>query len=187
VRAIAAVGIFVGGQSRRMGGEPKGLLRIAADGPTIDAGTIALARAITENVWLVGEHDAYAHLGLPMIPDAAPQAGPLGALVALLERVEAGDAIALACDMPHVTEAMLARLATHEPGAVAVAPRSDDRWSPLFARYDAARVLPLARARLASGSRALQALLDAIGASELPLSESERVALHDWDSPEDIR
>jgi len=163
--------------------------------------TVALARERCDEVVLVGSAEAYARLGLEAIADAAPGRrrvraqlgsvdtrgeGPLAGLVALLERAGEGQAIALACDMPHLGAGMLARLATFAPDAAAVAPRDGGIWSPLFARYDAARVRAVARAKLEAGERSLRVVLEAVGARELPLSTEERAALRDWDEPGDI-
>ena len=184
-------GVFVGGASRRMGGKPKGLLE-APDGKAIAARTIALARAVASEVVLVGRHPAYDALGITAIDDAAPadarsgeRFGPLAGLVALLEHAGARFAIALACDMPRITGTLLARLANADDAAI-VSARTDDRWSPLFARYDPARVLDAARARLNARELSLQPLFDALGARALSLDDAETRALVDWDSPEDI-
>ena len=191
-------GIFVGGASRRMGGRPKGWL----PAPEPDGGgghvsvlerTVSLARSCCAEVVLVGRAEAYAKLQLPVVADATTAdggvaEGPLAGLVALLEHVGSGGAIVLACDMPYLTAAMLARLAGFAPEAPAVAPRDPEGlvWSPLFARYDAVRVAPVARAKLERGERSLRAVLDAVETRELPLSPEERLALRDWDTPGDV-
>jgi molybdopterin-guanine dinucleotide biosynthesis protein A len=179
------VGIFVGGESRRMGGRAKGLL-VAPDGEPILARTIALARELSSDVVLVGKQAEYAHVEARAIDDAEPRSGPLGALVALLAHAGERRAIALACDMPRITRALLARLAIEDAEASILAPRTEGRWSPLFARYDPSRVLAEARARLGARELSLQPLLDAIGARELDLDAEERRAILDWDAPEDI-
>ncbi|NOU33616.1 MAG: NTP transferase domain-containing protein, partial [Polyangiaceae bacterium] len=145
------------------------------------------------SVVLVGEHDAYRELGLPMLADAAKErAGPLGGLVALLGAAlpgaGAGDApvLALACDMPHVSADLLRRLLDEAPGAAALAPRREGRWEPLCARYRPSAALPLAQRRLAERALALQGFLDALAATELPISPAEADELRDWDRPEDI-
>lgn len=189
-----------------MGGRPKGWLLAPPDPPgeadrrsvgaprvSILERTVSLARGVCEEVCLVGRADAYARLGLPVVPDAsladgAPAVGPLAGLVALLERVGERNAITLACDMPYLTGAMLARLAAIAPEALAVAPREGAEpalWSPFFARYDAARLATIARTKLEEGRRSLRAVLESIDTYELPLSAEERRALRDWDSPED--
>jgi molybdopterin-guanine dinucleotide biosynthesis protein A len=185
-------GVFVGGKARRMGGCAKGLLpapeQVGEPRATVVARMIALARERCRDVLLVGNAEAYASLGLPVVEDdaAAPGEGPLAGLVALLDRARGDQVLALACDMPYVTREMFARLAETEPEAPALAPREGGKWSPLFARYDSARVADVARATLLSGTRAMQAVLDACGARELTLTEAQRALLRDWDEPSDI-
>ena len=181
----AVAGVFVGGPARRMGGRPKGLLT-APDGVTIVERWRAMLSAMDVAVILVGEGAAYAGLGLPVVPDEPAGIGPLGGLVALLRHAGAHPALALACDMPFVSGALVERLLAASPGAPVVAPRREGRWEPLCARYDAQRVLPLARARVVSPYRSLQRLLDDAPASELPLSPGEATQLRDWDSPADM-
>lgn len=180
------VGIFVGGASRRMGGEAKGLLRSPGGGPPLVVRMASLARAARADVILVGEHPAYVGLGLSALADARRGAGPLGGLVALLEHAGRRPAVALSCDLPFVERSLLERLVTEEPEAAVLAPRPGGRWEPLVARYDPTRVRSLARARLERDERSLQALLDAAGARELSLRDGEARMLRDWDSPADV-
>lgn len=184
-----ACGIFVGGRGRRMGGGgvAKGLL-VAPDGVTILARQLALAERAGLGVALVGAHEAYDNEGVPMLPDAAEGAGPLGGLVSLFAWAAARGAervVVLACDMPFVTDAILALLLAAPP-APAVAPKTDGFWEPFFSRWSVAEALPAARAQLDAGVLPLQRLLDAIGARELVLGEAERRALRDWDEPADM-
>jgi len=183
VRAVA--GVFVGGQGVRMGGLPKGLLR-GPDGATLVERWRAMLAELGVEVVLVGEADAYAGLGLAMLKDEPAGLGPLGGLVALLRHAGALPALAFACDMPFVSRALVARLLAAPADAPIVAPRRDARWEPLCARYDPARVLPLALARAASAHHSLQPLLDAAGAAALPLLPDEGAQLRDWDTPADV-
>jgi molybdopterin-guanine dinucleotide biosynthesis protein A len=120
------------------------------------------------------------------VADEPPGVGPLGGLLSLLRRADPAPAFALACDMPFVSRSLLARLLGASGRAPIVAPRRGDRWEPLCARYDPARVLPLARKLLASEDHSLQRLLDTAGAAALPLSDEERAELCDWDEPQDV-
>ncbi len=189
-----------------MGGRPKGWLLAPPDvsaspGRTregeksrvsIVERTLGLARERCGEVFLVGRADAYATLGVETVADAttlggARAEGPLAGLVGLLEHARDATVIALACDMPYLTREMLALLVDHAPDAVAVAPCEQGAlWSRLFARYDAARVRTLARAKLDAGERSLRVVLDSVDARELPLTAEERRALRDWDAPSDI-
>ncbi len=173
--------IFVGGASRRMGGYPKALLRLP-DGETLIARTVRVVREAGLSpalVGLVGAPQSSLPGDVPVLADAAIDAGPLGGLVAALEST-AGLVVVVACDLPRLDAASLRLLRDARSAAPIVAARRADRWEPLFARYEAARVLPLARKRLARGALALQGLLDAAGASILELGVS--AALDDVDT-----
>ena len=153
-----------------MEGFPKPLLRDAS-GETLLARTLRIVRDAGLEPVLVGKHPA---IDIASIADVAAECGPLGGLVALLEH--AAVAVAVACDMPWIDAASLRALAARAGPIVAA--RRDGRWEPLFARYEAARVLPIARARLAKGQLALQGLLDAVGA--VPFADA--CILHDVDT-----
>ena len=180
------VGIFVGGAARRMGGVAKGLLPAPDGTGSLVDRTANFARGLGLEVVLVGEHPAYAALGLGVLADAETGQGPLGGLVALLARAGTGRAIALACDLTFVERRLLSTLATAPIGAAVLAPRRDGIWAPLAARYDAARVLPIARERLGRRERSLQGLLDAVGADALSLTPQDERMLTDWDTPDDV-
>jgi len=176
------VGVFVGGASRRMGGVPKGMLLV--EGEPIAARLVRIARACSLDVVLVGAGAAYDAIGAPRIDDAELGRGPLGGLVALLREAKGRDVIALACDLPRIAPSIVERLAHAEPGRT-TAPKFDGRWEPLAARWGA-NALTLAEGALADRRLALHPLLDALGASVLPLDDDERATLHDWDAPEDL-
>ncbi len=113
-------GIFVGGASSRMNGVPKGLLR-APDGETIVAHVARAMREAGLEPVLVGKRAEYAAIDVPAIADAA-DAGPLGGLVALLDAARGENVVAVACDMPFVSAALVRKLA-EAPDAPVVAPR----------------------------------------------------------------
>lgn len=189
MHASLVAGIFVGGRSTRMGGRPKGLLEVAP-GVTLVGRWRTIFEALEIPAVLVGDHAAYAHLGVPWLADASESAGakgPLGGLLALLAHAADRMAIAVACDMPFVSEALVRRLAfaPRAPDAPAIAARREGRWEPFLARYDAPIVLPIARAEAAAGRITLKGLLDAVKAAELPLDDAEAAQLDDWDTPED--
>lgn len=123
---------------------------------------------------------AYARTGLVAIDDASGIEGPLAGLVALLDHAGEGHIVTVACDMPHIDEALVRKLLAAPP-APAVAPRRDGRWEPFFARWDVRAVQSRARS-----VRSPSALLDAVGAHELTLTPDEARALGDWDTPDDV-
>lgn len=187
VRRVIA-GIFVGGAGTRMGGVPKGLLRVAS-GETIVERWCALLGPRAAGTVLVGEHPAYSALGVPMLRDAPVGAGPIGGVIALLEHARsqgAAYALALGGDMPWVSGALVDRLIAASPAPI-VAPRRDGRWETFFARYAVSgAVLATARRRAGDGEHSLQSLFRASGAVELRLDAREACELRDWDTPADL-
>jgi molybdopterin-guanine dinucleotide biosynthesis protein A len=182
-------GIFVGGRGERLGGIAKGMLRTRSGMTLIERWREIFDTLRVEHV-LVGRHPAYEELAIETIADASADGGqslgPLGGVVALLERASErrGFAIAVACDMPFVSAALVRRL-IDAPPAMLVAPRRRGRWEPFFARYDAAATLPIALS-LANRPASLQLLFDRAQASALPLAPEEEALLDDWDRPEDL-
>jgi molybdopterin-guanine dinucleotide biosynthesis protein A len=190
--SAALVGIFVGGQARRMGGVPKGLLASASGEPLVRRlARIALDALDSPRVVLVGGAGPYLDLGLENLGDDPPGVGPIGGLTALLahaERSGSSCAVALATDLPYLEPRLLGRLIAHAPNAAAVAPRPDGIWQPLCARYAPSEALAAARICIRGGKRALHDVLDTLGprASELVLTRPEIEQLRDWDTPDDI-
>jgi molybdenum cofactor guanylyltransferase len=182
------LGLFVGGRARRMGGHPKGLLPAPETGEPI---VVRLARIGTElglEPVFVGDATPYRAVlpDLVALADDPPGIGPLGGLAALLAASDAA-AIALACDMPYVPSALIARLVQAPIGPHVIAPRSTaGLWDPLCARYDANAVAPVLAAELARGTRSFQRLFATLRVTELALDPEERAALSDWDALEDV-
>jgi molybdopterin-guanine dinucleotide biosynthesis protein A len=177
-------GIFVGGASERMGGTAKGLLMAPGGESIVSRCCRVLAKAGVSEIVLVGRNPAYASFRLEAIDDRPAGVGPIGGILAMLEHARGAPCIAIACDMPYVTEALVGKM-IRAPAAPVTAPRRAHRWEPLFARYDAC-VLPVARRNVSAGVYSLQRLLAEAGAAMLPISDDEREALDDWDTPEDV-
>jgi molybdopterin-guanine dinucleotide biosynthesis protein A len=183
------VGIFVGGSATRMGGAPKGLLPAVDTGEALVLRSQRLARELGHVPVLVGAGAAY-HAALPtllQLPDQPEGVGPLGGLAALLRYAGDTPAIALACDMPYISAALLTRISAYPNHAAVVAARGQAGfWEPLCARYDSPRVLPALQLALEEGVRSFQTLLRRLAVAELALSDAERRELTDWDAPDDI-
>lgn len=183
-------GIFVGGRARRMGGEAKGLLPAPGSGEPLVVRLARIAGELGCEPVLVGAAARYqaALPDLRVIVDEPVDIGPLGGLNGLLGAAAGEPVIALACDMPHVSAALLARLATPPPvGTQVLAARADDTlWQPLCARYEPT-VKPALELAIAQGVRSFQRLFAALTVSELTLSSHERDELVDWDTPEDVQ
>ncbi|HEY2733977.1 MAG TPA: NTP transferase domain-containing protein [Polyangiales bacterium] len=185
----ALLGIFVGGQGRRMGGVQKALLLSPNRDETLLARLVRIGREVELEVVLVGNAAlGPAAAGLVQLRDAADGVGPIGGLARLLEYAGERDASCVACDMPFVTATLLSRLAHETPGALLLAPRAErsGKWQALFARHASARMLPRLQAALRAGQTSFQPLFDQAQARELALDAAEHAQLRDWDTPDDM-
>jgi molybdopterin-guanine dinucleotide biosynthesis protein A len=172
-----------------MGGVAKGLLPAPEGGEPLVLRLARLARELGCEPVLVGEGAAYSAVlpGLRTILDRPSGVGPLGGLNGLLHAAGERRVLALACDLPRVSSALLERFLSERPQAAVLAARgSVGAWEPLCARYDAATVAPLCERALARGVRSFQALFSELTVEELALSDGERSQLGDWDYPEDL-
>lgn len=185
------VGILIGGASSRMGGAPKGLIALGDhDGPreTIIERTVRITHEAGLDAMLVGDLDVYdAITHVPRIHDATSVKGPLAGLHALLDHAHDRPVIAIACDMPFLSIALLQRLTTESLDATVLAPRSveSQKWEPLCARY-AASVRPVLSHAIEGGDRSFQQLFKRLHVTELSLNDDERRAMIDWDEPADV-
>ncbi|HEX6940834.1 MAG TPA: molybdenum cofactor guanylyltransferase [Longimicrobiales bacterium] len=174
VPALPSFGaILAGGQSRRYGA-PKALATI--DGtPIVERVRAALAQACADIVLIANDAALYAGLGLPIRPDARPGLGVLGGiLTALLWARDEGrpGALAVACDMPFLSPALLRRLLADAGHADVVAPESGGRRGvePLCAWYGVG-CIPAIEAELARGERHIVGFFDDVRVRRVPLDE----------------
>jgi molybdopterin-guanine dinucleotide biosynthesis protein A len=193
VDAPLLVGIFVGGRGSRMGGVAKGLLRAPdSELSLVERLSGELARvAPRAEVVLVGAAEPYASLGLSSVTDEPPGVGPLGGLLGLLahaERRGATSVLSLACDLPRLDAALLARLLNEAAEASALVAEQGGVRNPLVARYAVGPAQMAARAAFAAGQRSLQAVLDRLepAVARLRLSDAETRTLDDWDTLSEV-
>jgi molybdopterin-guanine dinucleotide biosynthesis protein A len=165
----------------------------APDGSSTLVGRLA---AVAIETWpesesvLVGPRSEYVHLGLDTVHDDPADVGPIGGLRALLQEAahRDRDTIALACDLPYVNRAVLARLAPAGRDVDAVAPRIDGIWQPLCAFYRARPCLDVVDRLLGANRRALRGVLEQLAerAHAIELDDDQSRLLRDWDSPGDV-
>ena len=148
---------------------------------------IWLAREVGCEPWLVGNHAAYAKLGVRMIPDLIEGLGPIGGLASLVREAGERQALVLGCDMPFVPAELLRSLMDGVGQHAAVVPCRAGMREPLCALYVPTRVaLPIARS-LRAGRFGLQKLLGLLDVRELHVSSEQEHWLQDWDAPDDLR
>jgi molybdenum cofactor guanylyltransferase len=155
---LTAAAILTGGLARRFHGRDKSRLVVNA-GSILEHQLSAVASLAAETfiVTSAARAESFATAGVPVVVDAHPGCGPLGAIVTALDVTDASALIVLAGDMPHVSAALLAALLRlHEAGGRdAAVPESARGLEPLCAVY-ARSARPALAAALASGDLSLQ-------------------------------
>jgi molybdenum cofactor guanylyltransferase len=194
---MVAAAVLAGGASRRMGRD-KATLPVG--GVELASLVLAAAARVADPVVLVapGGHPARRVAapgpGRPPVRVVAdPGRGPLAALAAALDALDADHVLVLAADHPGLRVELLAHLVGLAGAGEAVACRRGPRLEPLVALYRRAPALAAARARLAdpAGDRSLLGLLAALGtvvveeADWRPLDPDGR-SFVDLDDPADL-
>ena len=182
--------ILAGGRARRLGGQDKRALRV---GPTtILERQLAALDGLVDRVFVVGADPAAGGGPLPaVVPDRLPDAGALGGLYTALCEAAGSHVLVVACDLPFVTTALLARLiGLADSTCDAVVPRSTDGLQPLCAVY-ARRLADEVRRRIESGRLKIQDLLGTIrvrevGPAEIATFDLEGRLFFNVNTPDDL-
>jgi molybdenum cofactor guanylyltransferase len=186
---MAAAAVLVGGASRRMGRDKATL---AVGGVELASLALAAAARVAHPVVLVApEGHPARRVAAPAVAD--PGLGPLAALAAALDALEAEHVLVLAGDHPGLRVELLAHLVALAGEAEAVACRRGPRLEPLVAVYERAPALAAARARLAglARGRSLTGLLADLGTLVVEEPEWRRLdpdgrSFVDLDDPADL-
>jgi molybdopterin-guanine dinucleotide biosynthesis protein A len=127
--------LLAGGQARRLGGIPKGLLTWKGE-PVVQR-LAALGTAYFAEVLLVtNAAEPYAHLGLRAVGDQLLDKGPPGGVHAALWAARTPWVLALGCDMPFITrESLGPLLEARAPQEEAVLYEVAGRLEPLVGLY----------------------------------------------------
>ena len=152
---ISAV-LLAGGESRRMGRDKATLLFHGR--PFWQIQLDLLRKLQPEEIFLSARTDPeWRPSGVQFVPDRPPSRGPLSGLAATLTRIRTDHLLALAIDMPFVTEEVLRSLCNSiEPGR-GVIPMIGDRAEPLAAVYPKGAAIDLTAA-LSGSDFSLQSL-----------------------------
>ena len=143
--------IMAGGDSQRMGRD-KSLLEIDGE-PMISRIARQLKPSFKNLLISAAKATAFDSLGIDVVPDEAPGAGPLMALVSALSKSETDLNFVMPCDIPDPPQHLIARLLRESRDADIVVPMTEaGELEPLFAVYRKS-VLPSAREALNRGAR----------------------------------
>jgi molybdopterin-guanine dinucleotide biosynthesis protein A len=168
---MASAVILAGGHSRRFGRDKASEPLL---GQPLVAHVVARCAAVADDVVVVRragqELPPIEAPRIRLIDDVYPDTGPLGGLLSGLREVTGESAIAVACDMPLLSPALLALLLRVLPGHEAAVPLCDGRPQPLCAAYARACLDRLA-GEIEAGRLRLVDFLDAIGTRYLEPEE----------------
>ncbi len=180
--------VLAGGESSRMLRD-KALLEI--DGVPMLLRTARLVQSVSASLAVIGASEAYHSLGLPLLADDWPGAGPLGGIATALRASTLPWNLVVACDLPNLTSAWLAYLIERalSSRADAVLPMNIRGAEPLCAMYHK-RCEPRIRAALVRGTRKVTEGLaglnvEAIERAEWKVFDSDGVLFKNMNSPAD--
>ena len=189
--------LLAGGRSSRMG-QDKALLELP-DGTTLLEHQLRRLSSLVPEVALSVRDTNYAFLqkrlnacgSVRLLPDETNEVGALGGIASSLgeaEREHFAGILVLPCDMPLITEGLLARLTDfwHEAPETLVTAleESSGRVHPLAAVWSV-RALPFVRKALASGDYSLRRAVDAKYWRTLVLEPEEDVLLANANTPQE--
>jgi len=179
--ATPLVVVLAGGRSQRMG-RSKAAVTLA--GRPLAAWVLAAAAGAGLKAVVVAKPETeLPTLAVPVWHEPAEPSHPLAGLVAALERAAPRPVIALACDMPFVTPALLRRLAGADAGAIAVVTRDEERVHPFPGRYGQ-ETLEALRSGLAAEAAVRDVLLEL---APVELSVQDARVLVGINDPEALR
>ena len=152
--ALAAVGILLGGASRRMGA-PKHAITLPDDSTLLDH-VVTIAEAVCDTIVLCGgEPIQHART---QVNDRPGCSGPLAGIEAVLHHMQRGRCLILPCDMPNLDPDDLRRLAAAEADLAHFDAPSGTKTRSLPLLIDAA-LRPAVESALSERSGAIRAFI----------------------------
>lgn len=175
--------VQAGGKGTRLGGVPKGLIRLGND-RAIDR-LLRLAEERRWPAWIVANvPEPYAELDAPIAADVVPGRGAPGGVVTALSVARTEWVLTVGCDMPFVTqEAIDALLAERAPEVDVVCFQREGRLEPLLGLYR--RSLLTAFAARLEAQPSLQSLIRS--ARCRVLEPDDPSVLDSLNTPEDLQ
>jgi molybdopterin-guanine dinucleotide biosynthesis protein A len=155
--------LVAGGRSTRLGGIPKGLLRVGGE-PIVSRSLRLFGELFAGSMIVANDPETYARFGAPVVPDAIAGKGAPGGVHAALTASPTPWVFTAACDMPFLAAEPIAWLARRRGGAVAVAVVWNGRPEPLHAFWSR-DCLPELEQALRAGDPSLRSLAAAVGAT----------------------
>jgi molybdopterin-guanine dinucleotide biosynthesis protein A len=184
--------ILAGGRARRLGGVNKARLILhPGSASVLDRQLARLRRVVDRTIIIANDAEPFSGAGVPVIPDMVPDGGALGALYTAVHAAGTERTLVIACDMPFVSERLLAHLVS-VGGSVDIAiPRTARGYEPLCATYsrrsatELRRLIDERRFRLSDVARIPGLNVHEVGRDELNAFGPEEVLFFNLNTPDD--
>lgn len=183
--------ILAGGRARRLGGLNKAGLTLRPGGASVLDRQLARLRPVVDRTIIIAnDAEPFRDAGVPVIPDMVPDSGALGALYTA---VHAGTdwTLVVACDMPFVSERLLAHLVSVGRSVDIAIPRTARGFEPLCATYsrrsanELRRLIDEQRFRLSDVARIPGLEVHEVGRDEFETFGPEEVLFFNLNTPDD--
>jgi molybdopterin-guanine dinucleotide biosynthesis protein A len=168
-------------------GRDKALVEVAGRPLALIAATALRAAGATRVVAVGGDERLLRRLGLEVVPDDHPGAGPLGGVLTAMRAARTPHLVVLACDLPGARPDAVARVRgalVATPGAAVAWPEEDGHPQVLHAAWDVGPALPVLAAAFSTGERSLRRA--AAGLPRAVVAGIAAAALGDVDRPEEL-
>jgi molybdopterin-guanine dinucleotide biosynthesis protein A len=184
---ISAV-LLAGGKSRRMGQDKSTIL--FRNAPLWQIQLDLLHKLQLQELFISAQTDPpWRPADIEFVPDDQPSRGPLSGIAAALSRIGSGHLLALAIDMPFMTESYLRSLCEKVERGRGVVPLIENRAEPMAAIYPRDAYDDVAAA-LSGSDFSLQSLVGKlIAAGKLQpiwVSETEKAFFRNLNEPGDL-
>jgi molybdenum cofactor guanylyltransferase len=184
--------ILAGGRARRLGGLNKAGLILHPSGASIlDRQLTRLSRVVDRTIIIANDAEKFTGAGVPVIADLVSDGGALGALYTAVHSAQTDRTLVVACDMPFLSEPLLAHLVDVGGAADIAIPRTRRGYEPLCATYsrrsavELHRLIAEKRFRLSDVARIPGLKVREVGEDELTRFGPEEVLFFNLNTPDD--
>ena len=184
--------ILAGGRARRLGGLNKAGLTLQPGGASVlDRQLARLHRVVDRTIIIANDAERFRSAGVPVIPDMVPDGGALGALYTAVHAAGTEWTLVMACDMPFVSERLLAHLVSVGRSVDIAIPRTARGYEPLCATYSRRsaaglrRLIDEQRFRLSDVAHIAGLNVHEVGRDELEPFGPEEVLFFNLNTPDD--
>jgi molybdenum cofactor guanylyltransferase len=184
--------ILAGGRARRLGGLNKaGLILQPGGASVLDRQLARLRRVVDRTIIIADDARRFSGAGVPVIPDLVSGCGALGAVYTAVHAAGTDWTLVVACDMPFVSERLLAHLVSVGSSVDIAIPRTAHGYEPLCATYsrrsaqELRRLIDEQRFRLSDVTRIPGLNVREVGKDELEAFGPEEVLFFNLNTPDD--